>query len=98
MILEINRDKNYIILEYVVNSHIIIPNSILEHFGYKSREGIKIDYLDMNDKIIKSEKTKKYKTEYGYYSKFVEDILNNDFETKIAMVTKEIHDFRNKKC
>ena len=98
MILEINKDKNYIILDYVVNSHIIIPNSILEHFGYRTREGMKIDYLDVNDKIIKSKKTKEYKTEYGYYSKIIEDILNNDFETKIAMVTKEIHDFRNKKC
>ena len=29
---------------------------------------------------IKSKKTKEYKTEYGYYSKFIEDILNNNFE------------------
>jgi len=97
-ILEINKDKNYIILDYVVNSHVIIPNSFLEHFGYRTMAGMKVDYLDTSDKRIKSEKTKEYKTEYGYYSKFIEEILNNDFETKIAMITKEIHDFKNNKC
>lgn len=98
IILEINKDKNYIILDYVVNSHVIIPNSFLEHFGYRTLEGMKVDYIDVNDKTIKSKKTKEYKTEYGYYSKIIEDTLNNNFETRIAMITKEIHNFRNKKC
>lgn len=97
MVIEINKEKNYIILDYVVNSHVIIPNSFLERFGYRTMDGMKVDYIDVNDISIKSKKTKEYKTEYGYYSKIIEDILNNNFETKIAMISKEINDFRNKK-
>ena len=97
IVLEINKDKNYIILDYVVNSHVIIPNSFLEHFGYKTKDGRKIDYIDVNDKMIKSQKTKKYRTEYGYYSKLIEDMLNINFEGKIAIITKEINNFRNRK-
>jgi len=96
-VFELKEKSNYIIINYVVNSHITIPNSFLEHFGYKTNEGMKVDYIDINDKKIKSKKTKEYKTEYGYYNKLIEDILNNNFETKIAMITKEIHDFRNRK-
>lgn len=97
VVIEINKNRNYIILDYVVNSHITIPNSFLEHFGYRTNEGMKVDYIDIKDKKIKSQKTKKYKTQYGYYSKLTEDILNINFETKIAMITKKIHDFRNRK-
>lgn len=97
VVIEINKNRNYIILDYVVNSHITIPNSFLEHFGYRTNEGIKVNYIDINNKKIKSQKTKKYKAEYGYYSKLIEDILNNNFETKMAMITKEINDFRNRK-
>ena len=96
-VIEINKDKNYIILDYVVNSHIIIPNSFLEHFGYRTQDGIRIDYIDINEKSIKNEKTKRYKTQYGYYSKLIEDILNQEFESKITIITKELHDFRNQK-
>lgn len=97
VVIEINKNRNYIILDYVVNSHITIPNSFLEHFGYRTNEGMKVDYIDIKDKKIKSQKTKKYKTQYGYYSKLTEDILNINFETKIAMITKKIHGFRNRK-
>ena len=97
VVIDINKNRNYIILDYVVNSHITIPNSFLEHFGYRTNEGIKVNYIDINNKKIKSQKTKKYKAEYGYYSKLIEDILNNNFETKMAMITKEINDFRNRK-
>lgn len=97
IVIEILENKNYIILEFVVNSHIIIPNSFLEHFGYRTKEGMKVDYIDINDKKIKCKKTKSYKAEYGYYSKFIEDILNNKFETKISLITKEINEFRNRR-
>lgn len=96
-VIEINKAKNYIIFDYVVNSHIIIPNFFLEHFGYRTQDGIKIDYIDINEKNIKTEKTRKYKAEYGYYSKIIEDILNQEFENKMAIITKELHDFRNQK-
>ena len=32
---KIKINNNYIILEYVVDSHILIPSSFLEKFGYK---------------------------------------------------------------
>lgn len=56
VVIEINKNRNYIILDYVVNSHITIPNSFLEHFGYRTNEGMKVDYIDIKDKKIKSQK------------------------------------------
>lgn len=96
-VFELKQNYNYIILDYVVDSHVIIPNSILQHFGYKTLSGMIVDYIDIDSMTIKSKKTKEYGTVYGYYSKFIEDKLNNDFETKIAMITKDIYLFRNKK-
>ena len=60
-------------------------------------EGMKINYIDTRDMCIKSEKTRKYKVKYGYYSKFIEDKLNKNFETKISAINKEINNFRYKK-
>ena len=69
---KIKINNNYIILEYVVNSHILIPSSFLEKFGYKELGVKKIDYIDINSKTIKSEKINKYNVKYGYYNKKVE--------------------------
>lgn len=96
-VIEIQKDKNYIILDYVVDSHIIIPKSFLDKFGYRTIDGMKIDYLDIVDNSISSKKTKEYKVEYGYYSKYIEDLLNNKFETKIANITKEVNKLKNRK-
>ena len=73
---KIKINNNYIILEYVVNSHILIPSSFLEKFGYKELGVKKIDYIDINSKTIKSEKINKYNVKYGYYNKKVEGMLN----------------------
>ena len=96
-VFELNSKSNYIILDYVVNSHIIIPNSFLEHFGYKTENGMMINYIDINDFKIKTEKTKEYGIEYGYYSKYTEEILRNRFESRIGEITKEIEMFKNNK-
>ena len=77
---KIKINNNYIILEYVVDSHILIPSSFLEKFGYKELGVKKIDYIDINSKTIKSEKINKYNVKYGYYNKKVEGMLNEKFE------------------
>jgi len=96
-VFELNRNCNYIIIDYVVDSHITIPKSFLEHFGYKTINGKMVDYIEINNKTIESKKIKEYGAEYGYYNKFLEDFLSNNFETKIAMITKQINMFRNEK-
>lgn len=94
MIVELKKECNYIVIDYVVNSHVTIPKSFLNHFGYKTQKGIMIDYIDINSMEIESKKTKEYGTTYGYYSKRIEDLLSINFETRIAKITKVISEFR----
>lgn len=95
IVFELNPKSNYIILDYVVNSHITIPSSFLKKFGYRTKDGWMVDYIDINNLEIKTKKTKEYGSEYGYYSKFTEDILRNKFESRIGMITQEINLFKN---
>ena len=87
---KIKKNKNYIILEYVVDSHILIPSSFLEKFGYKELGVKKIDYIDINSKTIKSEKINKYNVQYGYYNKKVEKMLNEKFEKIIGEIRSKL--------
>lgn len=87
---KIKINNNYIILEYVVDSHILIPSSFLEKFGYKELGVKKIDYIDINSKTIKSEKINKYNVKYGYYNKKVEEMLNEKFEKNIGEIRSEL--------
>ena len=93
-ILEIKKDYNYIVLDYVVDSHVTIPKSFLKNFGYKSTNGVVIDYIDINTMKIKTKKIKEYGVIYGYYSKHIERYLSDNFESKIALINKEIKEFR----
>ena len=58
IVLEIKENCNYIICEYVVNSHVTIPKSFLRHFGRKSKDGMIVDYIDMDCMTIESKKAK----------------------------------------
>ena len=87
---KIKINNNYIILEYVVDSHILIPSSFLEKFGYKELGVKKIDYIDINSKTIKSEKINKYNVKYGYYNKKVEEMLNEKFEKNIGEIRSKL--------
>lgn len=87
---KIKINNNYIILEYVVDSHILIPSSFLEKFGYKELGVKKIDYIDINSKTIKSEKINKYNVKYGYYNKKVEEMLNEKFEKNIGEIRNKL--------
>lgn len=97
MLIELKQNKNYILVDYVVNSHITIPNSFLDSFGYKTQNGQMIDFINIKKKQIESKKTKEYGSEYGYYSKIIEDILNTEFEKRIGEIRSKIYAFRNKK-
>ena len=94
---KIKINNNYIILEYVVDSHILIPSSFLEKFGYKELGVKKIDYIDINSKTIKSEKINKYNVKYGYYNKKVEEMLNEKFEKNIGEIRSKLKRWVKKK-
>lgn len=94
---KIKINKNYIILEYVVDSHILIPSSFLEKFGYKELGVKKIDYIDINSKTIKSEKINKYNVKYGYYNKKIEEMLNEKFEKIIGEIRSKLKRWVKKK-
>lgn len=98
IIFEIIKGKNYIVCDYVVNSHITIPQSFLKHFARRSIDGaLVVDYIDIITMDIGEKRVKKYGAKYGYYSKVVEKYLSDNFESKIAGIVKEINGFRNKK-
>lgn len=94
---KIKINKNYIIFEYVVDSHILIPSSFLEKFGYKELGVKKIDYIDINSKTIKSEKINKYNVKYGYYNKKIEEMLSEKFEKIIGEIRSKIKRWVKKK-
>ena len=98
IVFEIIKEKNYIVCDFVVNSHITIPQSFLKHFARKSQDrALVVDYININTMTIEEEKVKDYGAEYGYYSKFIEKYLSDNFECKIANITKDLNNFRNKK-
>lgn len=98
MVYEIKKGKNYVICDYVVNSHVTIPQSFLKHFGRKDDTGaMVVDYIDIKTKKIKSKKVKDYGAEYAYYDRETEEFLSKNFETRIANINKEIDKFRNGK-
>lgn len=98
IVYEIKKEKNYIICDYVVNSHVTVPQSFLKHFGRRDDTGaMVVDYIDINTKQIKSKKVKDYGAEYAYYDIETEEFLSKNFETRIANINKEIDKFRNKK-
>lgn len=58
MVIELKQNKNYILVDYVVNSHITIPNSFLKLFGYKTQKGWFVDFINMKKNKIESKKQK----------------------------------------
>ena len=92
-IIELNKDSNYIVIDYVVDSHVTIPQSFLNLFGHKEKDGFYVDYIDYKDSMIKSKKAKEYGTIYGYYDKIIEDRLSSVFETNIGIVRKKLFEF-----
>lgn len=98
IVYEIKKEKNYVICDYVVNSHVTIPRSFLKHFGRKDSSGAKVvDYIDIDTKQIKSKKVKEYGAKYAYYDKEIEDFLSENFESKFGEVKTLIYDLIKEK-
>ena len=92
-VIQLFEGNNYIILRYVVNSHIMIPRSFLSHFGNNTPNGIIVNYLSSETLDIKKEKVTKYGTSYGYYDKEVEEYLSANFECEMGKINKLITKF-----
>jgi len=77
-----------------MKSHVQIPKSILKNFAYRSQDdGLVVDYLDLNDNTIKTEKIKKLDTIENYYSEECEIFLSENIESPFAEISKKIKSF-----
>ncbi len=77
-----------------MNSHVQIPKSILRNFAYKSKkDGYVVDYLDLHNNSIKTERIKKLDTIENYYSKDCEDFLSTTIEGPFGEISKKIREF-----
>lgn len=88
--IELVENKNYLICEYVCNSHIVIPQSFLKHFADKNKI---VNYIDMNTLEIKEAKVRDFGAKYGYYSKYIENYLSINFESRVGIITKILAEF-----
>ncbi|MCK4812556.1 MAG: DUF4238 domain-containing protein [Candidatus Marinimicrobia bacterium] len=78
----------------IMNSHVQIPKSILRNFAYKSKkDGYVVDYLDLHNNSIKTERIKKLDTIENYYSKDCEDFLSTTIEGPFGEISKKIREF-----
>lgn len=86
-----------LICKKTINSHVILPKSILDRFSHRKKEGDYVYYLDLNDKKIKEKKSRLLGTLKYYYTDKIEDELDRKFESKIGEVIKDIEDsiFKN---
>ena len=87
---------NHIIFNYVVNSHVIIPQNILRRFGYK-KDNWEVNYMSYPYKEISKSKIKDYGAEYGYYDMQIEEEIEKRYESKMGELTKELSDWQSKK-
>ena len=77
----------YLFIEYVVNSHIIVPELILK--DYKDKD-TRIYYINMENNNIMSSSVKRFNAKFGYYSLRFEEFLNRNYETNIGKIKKQI--------
>lgn len=82
----------------IMNSHVQIPKSILKNFAYKAgKDGWVVDYLDLNDNQIKTEKIGKLDTIENYYSEEFEKYLSDNIEGPFGEISKKIRNISSKK-
>lgn len=87
-------ENDFLIIEYVVDSHIIVSEFLLEDF--KSND-TRLYYIDtVNDKIKKGS-VRNFNTKFGHYSLKFEEYLNKNFENKMGNIKKKIEGFVIKK-
>lgn len=82
--------NNFLIIEFVVNSHIQLPKVILKDF---IEEDCRLYYLDLTKKEIKQSSARKFNTELGYFSLQFEEYLSNEYESAIGIVKEKLNRF-----
>lgn len=83
-------DNIFLIVEYVIDSHIIVSEFLLEDF--KSSD-TRLYYINTINSKIKKGSVRKFNTKFGYYSLRFEEYLNKNFETKMGNIKKKIEEF-----
>lgn len=84
----------YLYVEFVVNSHIIVPEVLLKDFQSSNTY---LYYIDTKIDKIKRGSVRKFNTQFGYYSLRFEKFLSNNYETRIGNIKKKLNDFVFKK-
>ena len=79
-----------LLIEHVVNSHILVPAVLLKDFMDDDK---KLYYIDGKTEKISSGSVKKYNTQIGYYSKFFEIYLSINYENKIGEIKSQLNKF-----
>lgn len=90
---KIKGTEDKILIEYAINSHVQIPKTILKHFKTDDY----MYYLKTDSNEIKRVAPKKYNTQFGYYSLYFEEHLNNNYENMISEIINTIIPFVNRK-
>jgi len=80
----------YLFVEYVINSHVIVPELLLKDF---CSQDTRLYYIDTKNDQIKRGSAKKFNTSFGYYSLRFEKYLSDNYETKIGNIKKKIEKF-----
>lgn len=88
-LLQVDNSEYYLLINFVINSHIQIPKSILKYF----LTGCNLYYIDTEINKIKRSSSRKYNTSLGYYSLYFEEHLNENYETVLGNITKKILSF-----
>lgn len=87
-------ENYYLYLEFVVSSHVIVPELILKDF---CSNDTKLYYIDTEKVQIKCGSARKFNTKFGYYSLRFEEYLSDNYETKIGKLKKQVEKFVFKK-
>ena len=77
------------------NSHVQLSQLLMRGFSFKTAEGDKVRYLDLNDNTIKEEKVNKIDAIPGYFDEDVEQQLAN-IESKFGEVILKFKNFQKK--
>ena len=78
---KINGTENKILITYIVNSHVQLPELLLKKFKTSNF----LYFIDASDKIRRSSPST-YNTKIGYYSLLFEDYLSQSYEKLLAEI------------
>lgn len=84
------QDNIKLLIEHVINSHILIPAVLLRGFIDDDK---KLYYIDGETGKLSKSSAKKYNTKIGYYSKWFETYLSDKYEKKIGQIKAKIENF-----